>query len=195
MDLPLDGHAREAVLIGFDPGGHEAGNAVFPAPEPQEHDVQVVLPGARQQSVDERKIVFAFHGLDPVPRHGHQDGVEVHPHQPRPDWLHVVEAGGSGVGGFPRQGEIRLAVHDQLGRHAPFFEMGNGRGGLPLKAGGHQGKRADRKATGHGCWFHMYIFLEECMEEIGTGGVSRWRSAPAHIIAWQPHQGALRQPR
>ena len=151
--------AREPLLVGFHPFGHKAGEAVLPAAEPQEDEVQVVFPRARQQPVHEREVVLAFLRLDPVPPETHEDGVEVHFHELRPDRVHVLEAGGGGVVRFAGQRQIRLAIDDQLGGRAAFFEMRQGGGGTRLRAAGGERERAERGGNGQVQDFHEGGFV------------------------------------
>jgi hypothetical protein len=69
--------ARESILVGLHPDGHEAGVAVLPASEPYQDDALADLPGVLNDRIHDLEVVLAFLGLDPVPAHGNVRGVLV----------------------------------------------------------------------------------------------------------------------
>ena len=118
-------HARESLEVALHPVGRIARPGVLPAAEPQEHEPQIVRARVANQPVDQAEVELALGGFEQGPGDRRQHGVEMHRGQPRPDRLHVVEARRRVVEDLAAQRQERLAVDDQLGRRAAFFQMRN----------------------------------------------------------------------
>ena len=118
--------AGEALLVGLHPRRGETREPVFPAREPQPGDAHVVLPGILNGGVRDAEIVLAFLGLDPVPGHARQDGVQVDPlGQHRPHRLHVLQVGGNRIVQLAGKSQEGFAVHYELCGQATLLQMGN----------------------------------------------------------------------
>ena len=117
-------YAGEAVGVGLDPGGDIAGVGVLPRAKPEDDELEVVSACSFEEAVDCLEIEFAFFGFDGLPGDGEQYGVEMHCREPRPDGLHVVDAGRAGVVELSAEDEEGLASDDELGGAAALFEVG-----------------------------------------------------------------------
>ena len=119
---------REPVLIGLNPRGRIAGDAVLPASEPQEHQAQIVFPRRLDRAIYQREIELTLFRLQKFPIDGGQDGVDVHRGELRPNRLQVVQTRSAGVTQFPSEDQKRLAIDNQLGCCTLLLKMGSGRG-------------------------------------------------------------------
>ena len=140
---------RDGVLIrvAFHPGGGITRGAVLPASEPQQDDVQVVGSGVAEGAIQRGEIELALLGLGPAPAHADQGCVDVRFGQFGPSGARVFGRRRGIVQQLTRQGQVRLAVNDEVGYGAFLLQMGNGRaagGRLGLGARCHQGQRAIR---------------------------------------------------
>jgi hypothetical protein len=59
-----DLYAREAILVGLHPGGREAGDAVFPAPEPHQANALTDQLGVLDGRIQDLEVVLALLGFD-----------------------------------------------------------------------------------------------------------------------------------
>jgi len=123
----------------------------------------MIFAGALEDAIDERKIILALRGLDPVPADANEDGVEIGLGELGPDLIHVFEAGGGGIVGFAGEDEEGFAIDDQLGGGAALFQAGEmrvGSGGGDWNEGGRQGQQADEGQTNIGLEVHE---VPECV--------------------------------
>ncbi len=120
-------NSQEAPVIILDPIGSVAGEAVLPAPKPQEYQLEVVAPGLLDKPIHQGKFELALGGLHLCPRYGSQHAVEIARNQLGPDGLHILQAGSSVVSQLTRQRQERLSIHDQLCGAALLLQMRDGR--------------------------------------------------------------------
>ncbi len=114
---------RKPLSIPFDPVGHVVTQAVLPTAEPEENQLEFVLPRVLDQIVDEGKVESPFLRLNQAPRNHGEDRVQVHFRKRRPDSLHVGPAGRAGIVELPAEHQVRFTVDDELGRISVLPEM------------------------------------------------------------------------
>jgi len=85
---------------------------------------QVVGAGGLDLIVDHPEVILAFLGLDQIPRHDAQDGIEVHLGQSRPGRFHGLDIRRTGVGQLSGDADEGPAIHDELGHAVAFFRWG-----------------------------------------------------------------------
>jgi hypothetical protein len=78
-----------------------------------------------QEPVDRLEIEAAFGGLDQLPRHGREHGIEVQRLEQRPELIEVFEARRRRVAELAAQHQKRLAADDELAGRALLAQMGN----------------------------------------------------------------------
>ena len=105
---------REARGVRLHPTRRVAGHAVFPRSEPKEDKPDRGAPRVLYQPVDRREVIATLLGLDQVPIHRGNDGVEVQLAKLSPRRSQGVGIRSDGIAEFPSQDEERLAVHLQL---------------------------------------------------------------------------------
>jgi hypothetical protein len=97
-----------------------------------------MFAGGGEEAVDEGEIIFALLGFGDFPRDRGEDGVEVEVNQPGPNGLEIVQTGGAGIVEFAGEDEVGLAVDNELGDLAVFFQMRE-EGGVGGRGGGREG--------------------------------------------------------
>ena len=161
--------ARKAARILLDPDGRIARQAVLPRGQPEEDNALVLVPRLIDEAVDEREVVGAFFGLDQLPTQRRDHGVEAHGCEFGPDRLHVFQVRRGRVVQLAGEHQEWLAVHDQLGGGAAFFEM--------RRCGGLRGKRGGFKAEEQQKDWQRAKWVSHNDREFSTEGIAVHRDA------------------
>ena len=140
------------LIVRLDPDGMVGTHAVLPAAEPEQSQLEFVLPGRLDQFIHNREVELAFDRLHLLPGHHGQDGIHSGLFEIGPQGLHIRRAGSGGIAQFAANRQERLPLHDQLGHIAALLEVRCGREGIRRcirrvfgSAGGQQQGRAAKE--------------------------------------------------
>ena len=105
---------RKALDVGLDPVRCVFRERVFPAPEPQQYQMKILLAGDIDPVIQNTEVKVSLGRLGLFPRHRHQDGIQVHPRHVGQDEISLRRCSRRRVSEFTSKNEKGLAVNHKL---------------------------------------------------------------------------------